>query len=129
VEDDHTYFVGTANGGAWVHNDCSNEAMKLLGKYGEGSIVRAANHSPTTGDRMGRLMELDPVETGKTMRYHDVFLDTDGFAHDTLRAKKGRVGPKVPFDDWVNSWTLEDPVYFQIYYLDHTQIPGRWKWK
>ena len=22
VEDDHTYFVGTANGGTWVHNDC-----------------------------------------------------------------------------------------------------------
>jgi hypothetical protein len=22
VEDDHTYFVGTANGGTWVHNTC-----------------------------------------------------------------------------------------------------------
>jgi hypothetical protein len=22
VEDTHTYFVGTANGGVWVHNDC-----------------------------------------------------------------------------------------------------------
>ena len=23
VEDDHTYFVGQANGGTWVHNDCT----------------------------------------------------------------------------------------------------------
>jgi hypothetical protein len=28
VEDDHSYFVGTHNGGAWVHNPLRRDAMQ-----------------------------------------------------------------------------------------------------
>jgi hypothetical protein len=37
VEDDHSYFVGTHNGGAWVHNpagDCLAAARSLLSQNG-----------------------------------------------------------------------------------------------
>ena len=30
VEGDHTYFVGNANGGIWVHNDCDTELYYLV---------------------------------------------------------------------------------------------------
>jgi len=33
VEGDHTYFVGKAEGGTWVHNDCSEIARAITGKF------------------------------------------------------------------------------------------------
>jgi len=30
VDGDHTYFVGTANGGTWVHNACCRPAIKTI---------------------------------------------------------------------------------------------------
>ena len=40
VEGDHTYFVGTANGGAWVHNDCGPE-LKELYHYTKGVYAQS----------------------------------------------------------------------------------------
>jgi RHS repeat-associated protein len=43
VADDHTYFVGTANGGAWVHNDACNpnDLVRAILKGKKGSIKNA----------------------------------------------------------------------------------------
>jgi hypothetical protein len=38
VEGDHTYFIGTANGGAWVHNDCTKALAKIFQKYPAASL-------------------------------------------------------------------------------------------
>jgi hypothetical protein len=38
VEDDHTYFVGTVNGGTWVHNDCTEALAKIFSRYPRSSF-------------------------------------------------------------------------------------------
>ena len=47
VENDHTYFVGNSNGGAWVHNggpDCNTQIVDVTGRnHPWGSSVAAAN--------------------------------------------------------------------------------------
>ena len=44
VEGDHTYFVGKANGGAWVHNTCFGDARKLADHFARhGADFGAAN--------------------------------------------------------------------------------------
>ena len=45
VEGDHTYFVGTANGGLWVHNGppCLSEAKKLMRQWDKGTFDSRAD--------------------------------------------------------------------------------------
>jgi hypothetical protein len=95
VADDHTYFVGSVDGGAWVHNDCTNDAVDQLQRDGEGSIIRV---EPTTTPKL---------EEGGWF-HHDVLLRSDGTVFDSLRPNANG----LPFDEWVNTWKFQDEYEF-----------------
>ena len=106
VQGDHTYFVGMANGGTWVHNDCTNVALKQLKLDGEGSLIRV---EPTTTPHL---------EEGG-WDYHDVLLRSDGTVFDPMRPRANG----LPFDDWVNSWKFQNEYNFRyLSPVDHSAI-------
>ena len=91
VQDDHTYFVGTASGGAWVHNDCvadAKAALKALIRKGEdGKIVHLAPSRGAGGVPIG----------GVNYPFHDFVQTSEGKIIDKM--SNGHTKP-VPFEEW-----------------------------
>jgi hypothetical protein len=103
VEGDHTYFVGNASGGEWVHNDCS--AAETLTKdlisqsrvIGKGSAVKQAGRLVRQyGGNIGNWVKksspiLEHPETGEDVEIH---------WFENMKDNIGRVEHKWSFDPW-----------------------------
>jgi len=96
VKDDHTYFVGGANGGTWVHNDCVDDAKAalraLIRKGGEGEIVHAAPTGGFGGVPMG----------GEAYPFHDFVRTSEGKIIDKMT--NGHTKP-IPFEEWEQNFS------------------------
>jgi hypothetical protein len=92
VEGDHTYFVGQAHGGVWVHNDCTDEAARIIKKLGDGEVWRV------NGPRGGFGIK------GVWNEYHDIVINNEGNVIDTL-TYRGSEDP-VPLDQWKRDFDI-----------------------
>jgi hypothetical protein len=80
VQDDHTYFVGKSDGGVWVHNNCTDEAARIIKSRGEGEVWNVNNN--------GRLLNVG----GDSFFYHDVVRLGDDQIVDTMLFDDNPVG-------------------------------------
>jgi hypothetical protein len=94
VEDTHTYFVGAANGGVEVHNDCTDIALKFQQELG-GDVYRV---TPKEGD----FLNVTTYPEGETgwYNYHDVHYQ-DGMVRDPMLS--GSNNP-IPVDQWKSAY-------------------------
>ena len=102
VEEDHTYFVGSANGGLWVHNPvCASGRISAAGKYdhvagsqeealdlarkaflgGEEVPAATAIHYPEAGNQRGPWFQVHPAEP-------------------IVTTSAGKSWPHVKYEDW-----------------------------
>lgn len=84
VEDDHTYFVGQANGGTWVHNACFGNPAKLADHFARhGADFAAADAAAYEGQAAKFLTGArDPATLSKIRPNGDTVLfnpNTDEF--------------------------------------------------
>ena len=103
VEGDHTYFVGSANGGEWVHNDCNaaeyltKELISQSRVIGKGSAVKQAGRlARQYGGNIGNWVKksspiLEHPETGEDVEIH---------WFENMKDNIGRVEHKWSFDPW-----------------------------
>jgi hypothetical protein len=113
VSNTHTYFVGTENGGVWVHNACCTDIANGLQDAGNpGEVYR---------------LELDPdkvvgpandLGNGKGWNYHDVLYDPD--TNSVRDPMSFGTSDPVPFDRWAREFPYWD-VYKWVGV--HDQIP------
>ncbi len=87
VEGDHTYFVGTAQGGAWVHNDCAGATLGDLSGLRLSAILKKLEE--------GGFAER-PVAPGSNSPYR-TFLHPDGskVSIDTANKVAKVNGPRI----------------------------------
>ena len=100
VDGDHTYFVGTANGGVWVHNNCTETAQALKDAGNPGEIYR---------------LELDLAKAppaalwlgdGNTWEFHDVLYDAEeNVVRDPMSFDHS---DPVPFNTWAQKFPYWD---------------------
>ena len=67
VEGDHTYFVGQANGGTWVHNTCPGNVLKVLQAVGKADVTAASKEEALSWAREAfpDAMELPEATAGQ----------------------------------------------------------------
>ena len=102
VEDDHSYFVGSANGGLWVHNPnaCTTAARRSYSGSGyEGRIERVS------GKPNGYPGEHRPLDVfgkdGDQWNFHDVHVNAEGIVHDPMSREIGKTpSTKLRYDEW-----------------------------
>ena len=103
VEEDHAYFVGSANGGLWVHNiECTLMAknmQKSLGCKGEIYRIEPTKRAQYVGPRGG-------YEDFTMNRYHDVLI-YEGRVYDPMM--EGTKGAKawVDKEKWMERWDMD----------------------
>src|SRR5947209_2678578 len=86
VEDDHSYFVGRAGVGAWLHNagpDCTKVALGILNKAGEGGVARIEARAAGGGRRLA--IGEGPSGSEDPWFYLDVHIDANGNITDPIR--------------------------------------------
>jgi hypothetical protein len=85
VEGDHTYFVGGAHDGVWVHNDCTDKAVAALKRFGGGEVWKVGTQNGW------------PFIVGsKENWYHDILRIGDDVVDSFANGHTGR----VPFAQW-----------------------------
>jgi hypothetical protein len=100
VQDDHSYFIGTLNGGAWVHNSCEDVAQYLTkelisqGRRIPGEIRAIPRLVEQYGGRAANWSKkvsgiLEHPETGEDVEIH---------WYENLKDGIGRVEHKWKFD-------------------------------
>ncbi|HET6387009.1 MAG TPA: polymorphic toxin-type HINT domain-containing protein, partial [Armatimonadota bacterium] len=97
VEDDHTYFVGTADGGDWVHNTCRI--------YGDGTRSGFAGRSPRLPESIDpgparTDIIWDDTEEGPRIFRARTYDETGTRVRDFDFARKGNDGPFPHSHDW-----------------------------
>ena len=93
VEGDHTYFVGTANGGAWVHNACGPEL--------ENAFKGPVSERQFVVDPYGNTIPIEPGEqltgspNGRYMQVRDANGDQTGMRIDGPHSPEGHTDPRA----------------------------------
>ena len=74
VEDDHTYFIGNADGGEWVHNTCPPTTLTRFGTEYESpeELAADASKAEANGFPHGVSAIGDATKPGSVANYEDV---------------------------------------------------------
>jgi hypothetical protein len=90
VASTHTYFVGSKLGGVWVHNNCTDEASRIINDQG-GEVYNV--------NRGGWPFWMN----GEKNYFHDVVVQSDGSVIDTFTY--GSDTP-VSLEQWQTDWQV-----------------------
>jgi hypothetical protein len=101
VASTHTYFVGSKLGGVWVHNDCTDEASRLLSEGKPGQIYRL-QPDPDLFPNGGLLGNSYP----EPWYWHDVLYDSD--ANQIYDPTTYGSDNPVDFDTWASNFPWWD---------------------